>query len=831
MKKTTLLSVFLFLLLDFCSTREKHTGSHFYQLISGLTFIEGKPQYLTSPFVTCGDRVYMVGYQDGSFPDLGWHIDGEMGGIWDHPIKLMDGFSSKINVQGSNDSYCLNKADKFINYPMGNSHHFTWEKEDLVIERFQFVPDAVEGVIIEFRIINQGKESKEIVFSFTGMTDLRPTWLGERTKMIDAVDNISFNDKLSAVIAKDSINPWYVAFGSSFKADNYTAEDSTCQTAARKGLGKNGTLSFSFKLKPNQEKIIPFFIAGSYQSEASLWSTFNELMTEGKAHLNRKIERYKKINTTSHLTIPDKGIEQMYEWLKYNTDWLTRNVPEIGTGLTAGLPDYPWWFGGDAVYSFQGVLATGDHELAKSTIILLEKVSKQTNGNGRIIHEVSTNGSVYNPGLLSETALFITLLKNYFAWTGDKELITELFPEVKKGIKWLLDNDSDGNGYPNGHGMMEIPGLDKEMIDVAVYTQQAFSSAAELAMALGENKLATDYQKMANELKAKINKEWWNKTARSFGDFRGTVAEAKAILKGAIIRADTLKKPWVVAELKETEKQLDKYTASQQVPHVIYRNWVVNTPLETGVADFDKGQAALETAKKYENPYGVYVTGIDRTEEPDSVVLKSRKKTFSYIGAVMTIPTGVQAVAAANYGTPEDALRYITMLHRSFSYALPGSMYEVSPDFGMVVQAWNGYGVDVPVINHFFGIKPKAYEKTIFISPNMPLDWKDASIENVRVGNNSFSLTINQKGDHKVYSIKQALADWTVMVDIENSKRVIANDKEIDPGTIHEKRLKLNGRDIKVLIYPVMSYGRQFEYEWIPILIMNQSGNTLFYRS
>jgi hypothetical protein len=268
-----------------------------------------------------------------------------------------------------------------------------------------------------------------------------------------------------------------------------------------------------------------------------------------------------------------------------------------------------------------------------------------------------------------------------------------------------------------------------------------------------------------------------------------------------MIRADTLRKPWVIAELKETEKQLSKYTATQQIPHVIYRNWVVNTPLETGVADFDKGKAALETAKKYENPYGVYVTGIDRTEESDSVVLKSRRKTFSYIGAVMTIPTGVQAVAAANYGKPEDALRYITMLHRSFSYALPGSMYEVSPDFGMMVQAWNSYGVDMPIINHFFGIKPKAYEKSIYISPCMPSDWKDASIDNVRVGKNSFSLAISQKSDHKEYFIRQTLADWTVIVDVKNSKKVMVNNKEIDTENITGNRLMLKGQEIKVLIY------------------------------
>jgi cellobiose phosphorylase len=128
-------------------------------------------------------------------------------------------------------------------------------------------------------------------------------------------------------------------------------------------------------------------------------------------------------------------------------------------------------------------------------------------------------------------------------------------------------------------------------------------------------------------------------------------------------------------------------------------------------------------------------------------------------------------------------------------------MYEVSPDFGMMVQAWNSYGVDMPIINHFFGIKPKAYEKSIYISPCMPSDWKDASIDNVRVGKNSFSLAISQKSDHKEYFIRQTLADWTVIVDVKNSKKVMVNNKEIDTENITGNRLMLKGQEIKVLIY------------------------------
>ena len=797
----TLLS-FVILTSIGCSTLEKQSKLNQTIKSSDLHSIEGKPQYLTSPFVTAGDRLYMIGYQDGSFPDLGWHIGGEMGGIWDHPVKLMSGFSANISIPGSNDSYCLDKADMFINYPMANSHHFSWRKENVEVWRSQFVPDGTEGIAVEFTIINTGEKEKEIIFSFTGMTDLRPTWLGERTKMIDSDDEHYFDRKLSAVIAKDKNNPWFVAFGSSQKNGQFSSTPATCQSAIKKNMGRNGTLSYTIKLKAGEEKSIPIFIAGSYQSKELLLANYHSIQSDCKEKLAQKIDRYKKIDARSCLKIPDKDIQQMYEWLKYNTDWLIRNVPEQGTGLSAGLPDYPWWFGADASYSLQGVLATGDHELARNTILLLHNASSRTNNNGRIIHEVSTNGSVYNPGNVNETAQFISLLGTYFAWTGDKELITQLYPDVKMGLKWLLEEmDPDRNSYPNGSGMMEIQGLNTEMIDVAVYTQQALVSAAGIAYALDDLTASSDYQKKADALKVRINNDWWNKSAGSYGDFRGTPAESFPILNAAIVRADTLGKPWAVSELKETASRIRKYSADKKAPMVIYHNWVVNTPMETGVADPEKGKIGLITASKYENPFGVYVTGIDRTEEPDSIVLKSRKKIFSYTGAVMTLPTGVTAVAAANYGSPEDVLRYLNMLKRSFSYALPGSMYEVSPDFGMVTQAWNIYGVAVPIINHFFGIHPDAYNKTIYISAHMPSAWGDASLDNIRVGKNSISLAINTKNGHTEYMIKQTMPDWNIVLDISDASKVIVNNVEVKPDLYADRKLRLTGGKLVVEKY------------------------------
>jgi len=803
MKARLLLVSFLSVFPFACSSPEQPKESSLFQEVSKLSFIEGKSQYLESPFVTAGDRVYMIGNQDGSFPDLGWHVAGEMGGVWDHPIKLMDGFAARLKIQNTNASFCLDKADQFINYPMANRHHFKWKEQNLEVDRTQFIPDGVEGAIVEFRIANNEKESKAITFSFTGMIDLRPTWLGERTNMTDAEDEMYFDKTSAAVIAKDKTNPWYVAFGSSLPF-TFANETENCNPPARKGLGKNATLSYSFTIPRNDEVVIPIFIAGSYQSEEALRSTYDVLKQTEREKFAQKAERYQNIHNVSHLTIPDKDIEQMYDWLKYNSDWLVRNVPEQGIGLSAGLPDYPWWFGADATYALQGALATGNHELAKNTILLLHKISKQTNNNGRIIHEVSTNGSVYNPGNLNETAQFITLVNTYYAWTGDKELITQLLPEIKKGMKWLLeDRDSDGNHYPNGSGMMEIPGLESEleMIDVAVYTQQALASAAELAREVGELETAAEYQKLADEQKIKINQDWWQPNENSFGDFRGTLQEATPVLEAALIRCDTLGKTWAVEELKNTQKRMKMYAPNQKLPHVIYHNWVVNTPLETGIADSDKAQVALKKAKTYENVFGVFVTGIDRTEEADSVVLKSRKKIFSYTGAVMTLPTSVLAISAARYGSSDESLQYIKKLHRSFSYALPGSMYEVSPDFGMITQAWNIYGVAVPIVQYFFGIKPKASEKTVYLSPNLPTDWKEAALDHVKVGENSISFSISKKNDRTEYTIQQSIADWTIMLDVNNAKRVLVNNKEVTPDLLSNNTIKLTGKENIVQVY------------------------------
>jgi len=740
----------------------------FDQLSEGSSYIEGKPEYLNSPYVTAGNRVYMVGHQDGSFPEIGWHIKGEMGGIWDHPIKLMDGF--EVELIWDKGSKKLNKSDSFTNYPTTNKHTYSLDSLNLNIKRWQFVPDEKEGIVVQYIIENVGDKTQDFKLKFTGQSDLRPTWLGERTQMLDGKDEATYNSNLDVWQITDANNPWSVAFGADVKSISNDSE-----TYKYSGNGISKSLTYSVKLASKEKKVINFIITGSYNSEEASLSTLEDIKSNFNMYFIEKQERYNTLAEKSKLTIPDKNIEQAYEWLKYNCDWLIRTVPEIGTGITAGIPDYPWWFGVDSEYALKGYMAIGQKEVVYSTIKLLDSVSNAVNGNGRILHEMSTNGAVFNPGNINETPQFASLIWEIYKWNGDLNFLKTYFPTIKKGLEWLMkENDANGNLFPDGFGMMEIHGMDSEMIDVAVYTQRAFEDASKIALELGENELSTKYSNLANELKTKINAEFWSEEFNSYADFIGTDAQALKLIGDAIVRADTLNKPWAVEELKQTERSILSHPSKELKPFVLHHNWVVNTPMEMGIADPEKAKKALKTAESFVNPFGVFVTGIDRDESAgtDEGSFKG-SKSFSYTGAVMTLPTSVLAIAENNYGHPDNALDYLKRMTKSFSYAFPGSMYEVSPDYGMITQAWTIYGYANPIIQQFFGIQPMASKQTITIKPQMPSAWTNASLENVEVADNDVSILYSASGNEVELKVNQVNTNWTLeivipKIDLEN---------------------------------------------------------------
>ncbi|HSE40084.1 MAG TPA: amylo-alpha-1,6-glucosidase [Acidobacteriota bacterium] len=723
----------------------------------------------TEGYVAAGDRIYLIGTQDGNFPDLGRHVEGEMGGLWLHPIKLIDGFWVNLSDLTNNQSVWLSNAEEFINYPYGNRLKYASVLKGVEVERFQFAPDGQEGFVVQYTIKNSGIQDRKLQFTFAVKTDLSPVWLAEEIGIKDQNDLVRWEPSRNFFSANDKGNSWHTVWGSTTSSSKQSTDDSIPQKTIGKGM--SAFSSYDLTINKNDQTTITFVIAGSAKSKNDVINSYEYLSKNYNALLEEKKKHYTAILEKAKIKIPDKALEEVYGWVKVNNEWMVREVSGIGRGLNAGLPEYPWWFGCDNTYSLQGVMAIGDLNLAKQTLRLLKNESMKKNGNGRIIHEVSTNGVVYNPGNTQETAHFIIVVEKLFRWTGDLEFAKEMYPVMKQGIQWLMnDMDQNKNLFPEGYGIMEVFGLNAELIDVAVYTQQALKATAYIAGILNEPDVQKEYERLAAELSKKIDRDFWDDQEGSYTDFFGTREQAISAAEGAItqIKRHSDEDPEKAQErIAFYERLKQKFAAMPPVSKgwLTNENWVINTPIETGIAPKEKAISLLNKIRK-ENvgEYGPYLSAVEKN-------------------AMMTISTGVQAVAEAKYGRMDESLWYMNAIVKTFNRVLSGSITEMMPDYGDFTQAWTIYGIAVPIVNHIFGIQPDAYNKSISFEPQLPTGWNDISIGNLPVGASnsiSFSRTKTEKGIEFKLTAKES--GWKMNLKLKEvpSAKYFLNGKQVN---------------------------------------------------
>ena len=103
---------------------------------------------LDAPVVTAGSAAVLIGAQNGLFPDMGYAVPGEMGGLWAGEKKICDGFFLAV------DDVPLTQADACEIHPVVTAFHYRMQKERLHVVRRQFIPDGVSGCVIELTIEN-----------------------------------------------------------------------------------------------------------------------------------------------------------------------------------------------------------------------------------------------------------------------------------------------------------------------------------------------------------------------------------------------------------------------------------------------------------------------------------------------------------------------------------------------------------------------------------------------------------------------------------------------------------------------------------------------------
>ena len=403
-------------------------------------------------------------------------------------------------------------------------------------------------------------------------------------------------------------------------------------------------------------------------------------------------------------------------------------------------------------YSLQALTPTGDFELAKQTLRLLRDRSDKVNGNGRIVHEITPDGAISNPGNTQETAQFVLTVGKVFEWTGDRDFAREMYPAMKRGIDWLLgEMDQDHDLFPEGYGIMEVSGLNAELIDVAVYTQQAAGGYGSHRRRIERHRCERPIPKAGRRLERKDQSTFWIEQDGTYADFYGSRSQAINAADGAIKQIRLKGEDKLTRSDKNLiahyERQKAEFSAMPERPRLDHQQ-----ELGHRNAYGNRNRAACTRDR---------ATGQDPAREQRRIrpVLSAVERQ-----AMMTISTGVQAVAEGNYGRTAEAMWYVDRIVQTFNRITPGSISEMMPDYGCFTIAWTSYGIVLPLIEHVFGIRPDAANKTIVFEPHLPAGWEDISIEELPVGTNliSFSRTRSEKA--VIYDIEARDDGWSFVL-------------------------------------------------------------------
>jgi hypothetical protein len=493
---------------------------------------------LSDPVATTGDQLYLICSQNGLFPDS-WsrgHVPHEHGGVWAHPIKLLDGIWFAIQNRTTGVTGWLMEADTCRVYPTHTE--FDYRIDALQITRRDFVPDEVPGLVVTITITTPAGFADELEVVAVVRSDLRPAWLGETVGLVDGVDVATVVDGTAYVTIRDLANPWAIIVGGSPSARTVKIGADAGLFHATMGQGTTVRLALPCHgASPNTIRA-KLLIAAAIEDEATALDHYAELRINYGPLWHAKQERYRQINRQSMLTTTHEQLDAAFHWSKIGCQWLARATSSHGLAAGAGLPNYPWWFGIDTEYAVPPMLQAGFFDLTKATLRLLKDQSLAHNPDepGRVIHELSTTGVVYNPGNLVETPAFTRAVHQTWLWTGDQAFLAEMYPFCKQGLlDYTLGKcDPDGDLCPSGRSIIETLEMhaDFECIDVACYTWEALGCLAELAQAVGDETVIPAAHSKSSE--AGLNAFRRNGGCQPeglFADVRATAQEVQEALR------------------------------------------------------------------------------------------------------------------------------------------------------------------------------------------------------------------------------------------------------------------------------------------------------------
>jgi hypothetical protein len=803
--------------------------------------------------VAAGTRAYSIGFEDGRFYANGWHITGEMGGVWTPPVKLLDG------VWFGLDGQWVGPATKFSS-GWGYTRFQLPDTAGLRVQRTDFVPDGTRAALFGLTITNPGaaRTAKLSVDAHSELMGQYPWGFdGVKPNASDNLPDKGRYDGRNLVFTEDGALPGapthhYAALvGTSLKADTgqiggqfwgpqpghrCTGKESGAPADPKPsqcddgpfGRGTGGRLTYTLNLPAGGSETVWLAAAGSDTGLKSARHELSRALRNPGAQLAAKIAARERLAARTKLSLPgDRLVQNAIDWGKQNIADLTQTARDMqvrwtnqgkqfpapagtvrsATFIGAGYPDYPWIFATDAEYTAFASVAVGQFEAIEAHMRALRDVSDLLNNrSGVVTHEVVSDGSVWfgqdsrttNPdGTVSynfntdETVKFPSTVALIWRWTGNDRFRDEMYDFSVRNLRYVVKNlDADHDGFPEGLGNVERTGMGTEKLDNTVYFLRGLYDLADMAHAKHDKATYAWTSKLARSLQQRFDAAWWYQAASQYADSLTDPGNVQSF-----------QKHWI----GQTPMEVELHVNGRTVP---------------GLAPFAHGNAALAGRENDcfsgTTPFnrGLFHTGCGGGPT-------GQGERIAY-----GLTTSIQSVGEGNYGRlgPDQQQRYLHALAEPMFAEpatggtpdeQPGAMPEIfpSPDQGanidrcwtcrsMFMQAWGNYGTAWAVVHQWLGVRPDLGHERLEIVAQLPPGQHMVQGKDIRLGSGSADVRATHTGDTyrtSIYVSRATNAD-RVLIGHTLPRGTHPHSVKLDGRTVHDYRMVHTNRGTEVTV-------------------------------
>jgi len=415
--------------------------------------------------------------------------------------------------------------------------------------------------------------------------------------------------------------------------------------------------------------------------------------------------------------------------------------------ISAGIPWYSTLFGRDAIITSLETLSLNP-AIARETLRYLARHQGVAENSfteeepGKILHELRRGEMARNQevphvpyyGTVDATPLWLILLHETWQWTGDDQLVEELFPNAERALAWIeTHGDKDGDGFVEYAGSPTDKGLANQgwkdsgdgvpfpdatlprppiaLVEVQGYVYDAFLRMAALYEARGDGSRAEALREKATSLRARIFQHFW---IEELGIFALALDGAKQPLPTMTSNAGHLL--WSGVPDMSQAKRL----AGQLLHADMYSGWGIRT---------------LSAAHRVFNPMSYHNGSV---WPHDNALVAMGLARYGFDAAALTVLTGLHDAAAC------DEFQRLPELFCGMTRT--EGMHPVWYPVSCCPQAWAA-GAFFLLLQAALGIRPEAPAGVLHIkNPALPDFVRELVISDLRVGESTISLQFERRG-------------------------------------------------------------------------------------